>query len=188
MGIRLILIGPPGSGKGTQATRICSQLGIAHISTGDILRGEISKQSVLGLEVERFLDVGELVPDKLILDIVAERLKQPDCSEGYLLDGFPRTVAQAQGLEEILQARAEVLTAVVNLVVDEKLLVTRILNRAKESGRADDTEEVISNRLKVFNKQTLPLVDFYAEQGSLINLDGNGQIEDITKAIIAELQ
>ncbi len=188
MSYRLVLIGAPGAGKGTQASRLCKHFSLPHISTGDILRKEVAESTSLGLEVKKFLDNGELVPDSLILSIIEQRLALPDCKNGFLLDGFPRTVPQAEGLKKLLSDKSQNLSYVVNLQVVEKELVERLVNRAKQSGRTDDTEEVIKNRLKVFREQTAPLVEYYSAEGLLLQVDGMGEIEQVFAEIVRKIE
>lgn len=183
----LVLIGAPGAGKGTQAAKICQHYNIAHISTGDILRREVAECSTLGQQVKKYLDQGELVPDALILDIIKHRLNQEDCKQGFLLDGFPRSVPQAEGLSELLALSNQKIKAVVNLQVNETELVKRLVNRAKQSGRSDDNEQVIKNRLRVFREQTEPLVEYYSRQGQLVQVDGMGEIEQVFAAILHQI-
>lgn len=184
MSQRLILLGPPGAGKGTQAVKIAQHFKIPHISTGDMMRAAVAAQSKLGLEVKRYMDSGELVPDTVVLGIMEDRLRLDDCKPGFLSDGFPRTVAQAEGLAAILKKLDCALTSVVHLVVDDKAVVERILKRGKDSGRSDDTAEVAQKRLDVYKAQTAPLIDFYAKAGLLKNVDGVGSIDEIFQRVI----
>lgn len=185
---RLILLGPPGAGKGTQAVRVAKHLNIPHISTGDMMRAEVASGSVLGREVESIMDSGDLVPDSVILGVVKARIGAPDCQPGFLLDGFPRTVAQAQGLEELLMTKDTALTAVINLVVADETVVGRILKRGLDSGRSDDTAEVVQRRLDVFKAQTEPLIEFYSKAGLLLDVDGVGGLDDVFGRILGVLK
>ena len=186
--MRLIFMGPPGVGKGTQADRIKVHFGILHLSTGDILRDETSQETKLGLEAKKFMDRGELVPDHLLLEMMEHRLQQDDCKDGYLLDGFPRTIPQADGLDLILNKIGAELDAVVSLTADQEELVNRLVLRGKQSGRSDDTPDVIRQRQKVYWNQTAPLLDYYKGKGLLLEVDGMGEIDEITKRIIKALE
>jgi adenylate kinase len=178
--IRLVFLGPPGAGKGTQAVKIAQKYGIPHISTGDILRDAVKEGTELGKLAKSYMDKGELVPDDVIIGIIRERLSEKDVMErGFILDGFPRTIAQAKALDELLSELKMPLDAVIFLNVDDEEIVKRLLAR----GRADDTEEVIRNRLEVYRKQTAPLIDYYSEKGILAEIYGVGEIEEIMKKI-----
>ncbi len=172
--MRIILIGPPGAGKGTQAVALSERLGVPHISTGDLFRDHVARRTPLGQEAQRYLDTGELVPDHITAGMVRERLAQPDARDGYLLDGFPRTVPQARELAAVLAATGTALDAVLELSVPEEVVVARLLGR----GRADDTEEVIRNRQRVYEKQTAPLLAHYAD--ILVTVPAEGPVPDIT--------
>jgi adenylate kinase len=177
--VRIILFGPPGSGKGTQAESLCGGWGLPQISTGDILREAIRIGSPTGMKARDFMDRGELVSDGLMTRIVEERLSQKDCAAGFVLDGFPRTIAQAEALEAFLRARGDGIDAVASLRVEEEELVRRMADR----GRDDDSEAVIRNRLDVYRRETEPLVRYFRERGKLIEIDGMGRAEDITERI-----
>lgn len=208
--MRLILMGPPGCGKGTQAQFISSNLGIAHISTGDMFRKAISEATELGSKAKEYLDSGRLVPDEVTIGIVRERLQEPDCQQGFLLDGFPRTVAQAQALDDIVSKMGFALDAVINIQVPREAILKRLTGRrmCKECGatyhvafsppqkadlcdkcggalyqRDDDTESTINKRLDVYKDQTEPLIAYYAEQGLLKDINGNQDIKDVLKEI-----
>lgn len=174
--VRLIFLGPPGAGKGTQAQTLAQIRKIPHISTGDILRGAVAKQTELGQKAQSYMDRGELVPDQLMLDLVQERLNQPDAASGWILDGFPRTVGQAAFLDDLLQEMSQSCDAVINFEVPDQVLVERLLGR----GRKDDTEDVIRNRLVVYHQQTAPLIDFYRARQLLFSVDGNQPVESVT--------
>lgn len=182
--MRLIFIGPPGVGKGTQAKRICDHFGILHLSTGDILREEISQNSPVGQAAKQFIDKGELVPDNVLLDIMSIRLNQNDCKNGYCLDGFPRTIPQAEGLELILQNLHHSINAVVSIDADEKELIQRLVLRGDNSGRTDDSSDVVKQRLDVYRKQTAPLLEFYSRRNLLQSINGVGDIPKITQQIL----
>jgi adenylate kinase len=179
--VRLVLVGPPGAGKGTQAVRLAERLDVPHISTGDLFRANLSQQTPLGLEAKRYMDAGELVGDEVTVGMVRERLAEDDAAKGFILDGFPRTVAQADALAEILAAAGSQLDAVVALNVPEDTLVRRLLGR----GRADDTEDVIRRRQEVYREETAPLLDHYREQ--LVAVDALGEVEEITERVISAL-
>ena len=186
--MKLLIMGPPGVGKGTQANRIKSKLNIAHLSTGDILRAEIEKKTDTGVQAKLYMDAGKLVSDQVLLDIIQDRIKNPDCDGGYLLDGFPRTLPQAVGLEKIMESIKHTLDMVISLTADENELVERLIKRGEESGRSDDTPEVIRDRQKIYWEQTAPLLDFYNNKGLLKNIDGVGTINEITKRILKVLK
>ncbi len=186
--MKLLIMGPPGVGKGTQASRIKSKLNIVHLSTGDILRTEIEKKTNIGVQAKLYMDAGKLVPDQVLLDIIQDSIKNPDCDAGYLLDGFPRTLPQAVGLEKIMESTKHTLDMVISLTADENELVERLIKRGEESGRSDDTPEVIRDRQKVYWEQTAPLVDFYKNKGILKNVDGLGEISEITERILTVLK
>lgn len=182
--MHFIFIGPPGVGKGTQAKRICEHFGIVHLSTGDILRDEISNNSSVGQTAKTFIDGGQLVPDEVLLNIMSGRLAQDDCINGYCLDGFPRTIVQAEGLEHILSDLNQTLDAVVSIAADEEELINRLVLRGTTSGRSDDTPEIIRQRLEVYTKQTEPLITFYENLNLVKTIDGVGEINEITERII----
>ncbi len=185
--MRLVLVGPPGAGKGTQAQIVATQLSIPHVSTGDIFRANVAGGTELGLQAQQFMNAGELVPDSVTNAMVADRLAQPDAQAGFLLDGYPRNREQAIVLEGLLAEGDIALDAVVELDVDNESVIARLLDRAVKDGRADDTEEVIRRRLDVYSEQTEPLVGYYREHGLLRSVDGVGTIEDITARIVAAL-
>ena len=186
--MRIILMGPPGVGKGTQATNIVEKFGILHLSTGDILRAEVGGNTELGRKAKEFMEAGKLVPDKLLLNMMENRLQQNDCTNGYLLDGFPRTIPQAEGLESILNKINHKIDYVISLTADETELVNRLVLRGKESGRSDDTEEVIRERQQVYWELTSPLSDFYRERKLLNEVDGLGTISEITNRIFKAME
>ena len=213
--LRTILLGPPGAGTGTQAVKIVEKYNIPHISTGDIFRENIKNQTELGKRAKAYMDRGELVPDELVVEIATDRLTKDDCKNGFLLDGFPRTIFQAEKLDEFLTQRGEKLDKVINIDVEKDALVKRITGRRvckscgasyhvvnippKKDGicdlcsgeliqRADDTEETVLNRIDVYNKQTKPLVDYYDKAGVIINIDGNKDLDDVLEDIIKGLE
>jgi adenylate kinase len=176
---RLIFLGPPGAGKGTQAYALAQTQRIPHISTGDILRVAVAMQTELGKKAQGYMDQGELVPDPLIIEMVRDRLNNDDAKAGWILDGFPRTVAQAVFLDELLHDLQQTCDSVVNFDVPDEILVSRLLGR----GRKDDTEEVIRTRLAVYRQQTAPLIDFYRQRDKLVVVDGDQPIEEVTAAL-----
>lgn len=180
---RLLIVGPPGAGKGTQATRIAEQLSIPAISTGDIFRQNIKDQTDLGKRVSQLINAGELVPDELTNEIVADRLGQSDAEHGFLLDGYPRTVEQATALDQHLASREVQLDAVILLEADTEAVISRLLKRAQLEGRADDTEEVIRHRQEVYAQQTEPLIDLYGRRGIVLRIDGMGTVDEVAARI-----
>ena len=208
--MKLILLGPPGAGKGTQASSIVAEYGITHISTGDIFRHNIKNETELGKKVKSYLDKGQLVPDELTIDLVWDRLSKDDCKKGFLLDGFPRTINQAEALQKGLEERGLKLDKVINIDVDKNILVKRLSGRRvckncgetyhidnkptlkdgvcdKCSGeviqRADDNEKTVLDRIEVYEKQTFPLIDFYKNLGLILTVDGTLSIEDVFSQI-----
>ncbi len=180
-------MGAPGAGKGTQATAIAERYDIPAISTGDIFRYHIKNGTELGLRVKKIIEAGEYVPDELTEEIVADRLAQPDAAKGFLLDGFPRTIHQVHFLDKHLKSRGLALDAVVSLVADQKALIERLLKRAELEGRADDNEETIRHRMDVYVEQTDPLLAHYKSQGSLVEVDGMGTLDEVRDRIFAAL-
>ncbi|MFB9905333.1 adenylate kinase [Allokutzneria oryzae] len=180
--MRLVLVGPPGAGKGTQATVLSEKLGVPHISTGDLFRANIGQLTPLGQEAKRYLDTGELVPDSVTNAMVEDRLAQPDAANGFLLDGFPRNTVQAEVLGELLSAKGTKLDAVLQFDIAEDIVVERLLAR----GRADDTEEIIRRRQQIYRSETAPLLDHY--RGILITIDAVGSVEDISERALKALR
>jgi adenylate kinase len=176
---RLIFLGPPGAGKGTQAQNLAYDCNIPHISTGDILRQAMKEQTLLGIKAQNYVDSGELVPDQLVQELVQERLSQPDIKSGWILDGFPRKVTQAVFLQELLQKMHQSGEKVVNLDVPDDVVVARLLER----GRKDDTEEIIRRRLEVYRSETAPLIDYYGAKQQLLTVNGNQSQEEVTNEL-----
>ena len=185
--MRLIVLGPPGAGKGTQASRIAEHFGIPAISTGDIFRANIRNETELGRQVKEILASGGYVSDEVTNAIVEDRLAQDDCTPGFLLDGYPRTLAQADALDAMLAARGTSLDRVLELTVDDDAVVGRLLRRAEVEGRADDTEQVIRERMAIYHRETKPLSDTYRERGVLVEVDGLGDVDEVTSRILAAL-
>ena len=185
--VRLLIIGAPGAGKGTQAARIQERYGIPAISTGDIFRANIKAGTPLGQKVSAIIEAGGLVPDELTNEIVADRLRQQDVADGFLLDGYPRTVAQVHALDAVLEADARKLDAVVLLDVDNESVVQRLLGRAALEGRVDDTEDVIRHRQEVYTEQTAPLIEVFGEREILVSVDGLGSVDEVSERIFAAL-
>lgn len=186
--MRLLLMGPPGAGKGTQAEALSRRVGSPHVSTGDIFRQNVGAGSALGLQAKRYMDAGEYVPDDLTNDMVRDRLGQPDVAGGFLLDGYPRTTSQVAELDDMLAAQGRSLDRVVELTVDTDQVVARLLARAAAQGRSDDTEDVIRRRLDVYNHQTAPLTALYAAKGLLVQVDGLGEIDEVTERVLKALE
>jgi adenylate kinase len=182
--MRLILFGPPGAGKGTQAVAISEAFSLPHIATGDIFRDNVRNETDLGRQAKLYMDQGALVPDDVVIAMVDERLTRDDVSDGFLLDGFPRTVAQAKALDEVLTGHGTAVDAVLRLLVDDEELVSRLLQRAQEQGRSDDTREVVQTRLQVYREETEPLVDRYRQQGVLHEIDGQGSIDEVRERVL----
>jgi adenylate kinase len=185
--MRLILMGPPGAGKGTQAKVIAAHYGIPAISTGDIFRANVAGKTPLGLEAQRYMDAGEYVPDEITNAMVRDRIGLEDAKPGFLLDGYPRTLAQVHELDTMLTDYGVELASVVSLTVDRDELVARLLQRAQVEGRADDTEEVIRRRQEIYAEQTEPLISVYDERGLLLEVDGMGEVDAVSKRIFAAL-
>ncbi|MFM1906192.1 MAG: hypothetical protein RIT32_988 [Actinomycetota bacterium] len=183
--MRIVLMGPPGAGKGTQAISLASELGIPHISTGDIFRSNVSAETELGLLAKKYMDAGEYVPDSVTNDMVKNRLAEPDAKSGFLLDGYPRTVAQVAELDSILSKLGTAVDLVIELTVDIDEVVNRLVQRAALQGRSDDSEDVIRRRLEVYTEQTAPLIEAYRARGLLKAVDGMGEIEQV-RARLAE--
>ncbi|MDQ0346241.1 adenylate kinase [Ancylobacter vacuolatus] len=187
--MRLILLGPPGAGKGTQAQRLVARHEIVQLSTGDMLREAVRNETPIGLKAKAVMDAGNLVSDEIVIGIISDRIDQQDCAKGFILDGFPRTVAQAEALDRILAEKGLKLDAVIELKVDQDKLVDRIIQRARETAargepvRKDDDPEVFKTRLEAFNRDTAVVAPYYAQRGMLATIDGMKPIDEVTKAI-----
>jgi adenylate kinase len=178
---RVILMGPPGAGKGTQGEILAEAWQVPRIAPGDIFRAEIKQGSELGLKVKSYSDSGRLVPDEVVIEVIESRLRQPDTQVGWILDGFPRTVAQAEALDTLLEEIGQPYDSVINLDVSDQFLIDRLLARAIDQGRADDTEEVIKNRLEEYNAKTRPLLEFYGDH--VTQIDGTPPMSEVTETI-----
>jgi adenylate kinase len=185
--MRIVLLGPPGAGKGTQAVRIAENFGCADIATGDIFRANVAEGTELGRAAQTYMDQGDLVPDEVVIDMVTHRIAEPDCEVGFVLDGFPRTVAQAEALDRRLAEMATPLHAALNFEATEDVLFSRLAGRASALHRSDDSEQTIRHRLEVFAIKTRPLIDYYAHRGLLVNVDAVGTIEEVSKRIADDL-
>lgn len=184
---RFLIVGPPGVGKGTQAARISEAFGIPTISTGDIFRSNIAEGTELGKRVKAIVDAGDYVPDTLTNALVEDRLRSSDAAHGFLLDGYPRTPDQVQHLDALLGAQGHALDAVIRLLADREEIVRRLRKRALEQGRADDSEEAIRHRQEVYQRETEPVVAMYRDRGALLEVDGLGEVEEVTARIFARL-
>ena len=179
--LNIVLFGPPGAGKGTQANLLIEKYNLIHLSTGDILRGEISERTPLGLEAKSIMDRGDLVPDEVVIGMIASKLEKNPNTNGFIFDGFPRTTAQAEALDNLLKRKESSINIMLSLKVEEKELISRLLERGKDSGRADDqNEKIIANRINEYNTKTAPLKEFYSTQNKLSEIEGLGSINDIS--------
>ena len=181
--LRALLLAPPGAGKGTQGDRLAEAYDVPHLATGDLLRQHVEEGTPLGLEAKRFMDRGELVPDRLVVDLVARHLSGPEPLPGFVLDGFPRTLPQAKTAYDWGRAHDRTFHAVISLDVPEDELVRRLLERGRRSGRTDDTDDTIRHRLAVYAANTQPLLDFYRERGVLLEVDGTGDVDEVTRRL-----
>ena len=184
--MKLIFLGPPGAGKGTQAQRIEEAFNVRQLSTGDMLRAAVAAETEIGKQAKDIMARGDLVPDEVVVGIISDRIEEDDCANGFVLDGFPRNVAQAEALDAMLEHKNIALNGVVELAVDSEVLIGRILKRAKESAdgpREDDTEEALQHRLRVYEEQTAPVAEFYASKGILKTLDGMQEMDEVTQQI-----
>ncbi|HEX6328171.1 MAG TPA: adenylate kinase [Jiangellaceae bacterium] len=185
--MRLLIMGPPGSGKGTQAAIVAKRFGMPAISTGDIFRANVAEDTPLGREADRYMRAGEYVPDEVTNQMVRDRLNEADTTDGFLLDGYPRTVAQVEFLDSVLAEQGVALDRVIEMVVDVEEVVGRLLARAAEEGRVDDTEEVIRRRQRLYATQTAPLTAVYRERGLLVQVDGMGTVDEVAARMAAAL-
>lgn len=186
--MRIVLLGAPGSGKGTQAALLVEELGLPHISTGELLRSAAKAGTELGIKAKAVIDRGELVSDDIMRELIAERLSQADAKDGFILDGYPRNLSQARALDKLLSRIEQPVDEALQIDVDVDRIITRIARRAAEEGRSDDTEEVVRNRMNVYSDQTAPVVDYYAQQGLLTRILGEGSIEEVFQRIRGVLQ
>jgi len=186
--LRLVVLGPPGAGKGTQAVRIAKEFSCSDVATGDIFRANVAEGSELGQAAQEYMDRGDLVPDELVIAMVMERLAERDCQAGFVLDGFPRTVNQAEALDRRLAELGSPLEAALSFDVTEEELLRRLAGRAAAQHRSDDAEQTIRHRLEVFAIKTRPLIDYYARRGLLVSVDAIGPIEVVTKRILDDLE
>jgi adenylate kinase len=186
--VNILLLGPQGSGKGTQAKRISAEYGVAHIATGDMLRAAIEAETPLGRQVAPILESGQLVPDQLMIDLIRERLEEPDAARGFILDGFPRTTPQADALDGVLREIGRELSIVFALQVSDEICIERLLKRAREEGRPDDTPEAIRTRLALYHRETEPLIEHYRTQGHLVTIHADGTPNEVFAEIQAALE
>jgi len=186
--LNVLLFGPQGSGKGTQAKRISAEYGIPHVSTGDMFRAAIAKQTPFGQKVAPILAAGELVPDDLTIGLVRERLNEPDAERGFVLDGFPRNIAQAEALDDLLSELGRPLTAVLEFRIPDEVATERLLGRAAEEGRPDDTPEAIARRLAIYHRETAPLSDYYLSSGKLVGVHADRSIDEVWDEIQRALE
>jgi len=186
--MRIVLLGAPGSGKGTQATLLVRELDAPHISSGELLRAAVKAGTLLGQRAKAVMDKGELLSDEIMLGLIEERLAEPDTQSGFILDGYPRNLAQAEALDELLERMGRPLDEALQLDADVELAIERIAKRAAEEGRSDDTEEVVRNRMKVYAEQTAPIYEYYARKGLLSRVLGEGSVEEVFQRIRGVLQ
>ncbi len=186
--VRLLLIGAPGAGKGTQATRIAEHFQVAHISSGDLLRDHVARATSIGRTAQGYMERGDLVPDDVVLDMLRKPVTAAVAAGGYVLDGFPRTVEQAETAYAVAKDLGVAIQVAVHLAVDQESLVARLVARGQESGRSDDTPEVIAHRIEVYEKRTQPLLDYYAERERLVSVNGDRPVEEVTWSVIVQLQ
>ncbi len=182
--LNIVMFGPPGSGKGTQSEKIIDQYGLVHLSTGDLLRSEISGDTPLGRKAARIVDQGKLVPDEIVIGMIRNQLDQATDAPGFIFDGFPRTADQARSLDRLLEERDTAVSVMISLDVEREELIKRLLKRGKESGRSDDNLEVIENRIRVYHEQTSPVMDYYRKAGKFESVNGTGSIEEIFERLV----
>ncbi len=183
----LVLFGPPGSGKGTQSSKIIETFHLSHISTGDILRVEVAKESPLGIEAKKFMDQGMLVPDEVVIGMISSKLDENPDAAGFIFDGFPRTVAQAQALDNLLDFKNSPINLVLSLLVTEAELKSRLISRGESSGRSDDNEEIILKRIHEYHAKTSPVADYYKSKDKLVEVKGEGSVDEIFNALSQEI-
>jgi adenylate kinase len=186
--VRLLLIGAPGAGKGTQATRIAEHFGVAHISSGDLLREHVAQETSIGRAAQEYMERGDLVPDAVVLDMLRKPVVEASASGGYVLDGFPRTVEQAEAAYAVAKDLGVAVQVAVHLEVDPALLVARLVARGEEAGRTDDTPEVIEHRIAVYEERTQPLLQYYRERERLVTVNGDRPVDEVTWSVIVQLQ
>lgn len=186
--LNVVLFGPPGAGKGTQAEKIIEMYNLIHLSTGDILRGELAAETSLGLEAKKYMDKGELVPDEVVIGMIESKINRNPDAAGFIFDGFPRTTAQAKALDDLLLKKGTPVTAMIMLTVEREELIKRLLNRGRDSGRSDDQDiSIVENRINVYNNETAPVIDYYEKQDKYIPVQGMGTIEDIFKRLCSAI-
>lgn len=186
--LNLVLFGPPGAGKGTQSTKLIEKYGLVHLSTGDILRGEVAAQTELGLKAKALMDAGNLVPDEVVIGMINNKIESNADAKGFIFDGFPRTTAQAEALDKLLTDKGTEINHMLALQVPDEELIKRLLLRGKDSGRADDAnEEVIANRIKTYNEKTAPLINYYTNLGKYTAIEGVGSIDEIFDRLVAAI-
>ncbi len=186
--MRIVLLGAPGSGKGTQATLMVERLGLPHISTGVLLRNAAKRGTDLGLKAKSIIDKGELVPDEIMSDMIEERLSRDDAANGFILDGYPRNLDQAKALDDMLERLGQPADHAIQIDVDPDQIIKRLAGRAEQEGRADDNEDVVRNRMRVYHEKTAPVIDYYAGRGLLTHVLGDGKIEDVLERILSILK
>ena len=186
--LNIVLFGPPGSGKGTQSAKLVEKYGLLQLSTGDLLRAEIAEGTTLGLKAKSLMDAGQLVPDEVVIGMISSKLENNPTAKGFIFDGFPRTVAQAEALDNLLAERNTKIAKMLALEVANEELIVRLLLRGKDSGRADDqNEEVVKDRIEVYNSKTLPVANYYKGQGKFVSINGVGEVDEIFKALCAQI-
>ncbi len=186
--MRIVLLGAPGSGKGTQATLMVERLGLPHISTGVLLRNAAKRGTDLGLKAKSIIDKGELVPDEIMSDMIEERLSRDDAANGFILDGYPRNLDQAKALDDMLERLGQPADHAIQIDVDPDQIIKRLAGRAEQEGRADDNEDIVRNRMRVYHEKTAPVIDYYAGRGLLTHVLGDGKIEDVLERILSILK
>ena len=183
--MRIVLLGAPGSGKGTQAKRLMAGLGVPHISTGDMLRAAVKADTELGRQAKAVMDRGELVCDELVLGLLRERLQQGDAAGGFILDGYPRNIVQAKALDQLLDNLEQPIDETIEIEIPQQYIIDRLARRAEQESRTDDTVETVRHRLNIYQQQTTPVIDFYTERGTLTQVDGVGSIEEVSERIVS---